>query len=94
VRQHRPALVVSTAELEQLHGLLWVAMITAAENRRWPDDVAIGDLKMAGLPIPSIIRPSKLATVEAAQAERRGTIQPSARRHVASALARYLPRTA
>ena len=32
-RQYRPALVVSKAELEARHGLLWVVMITSAENR-------------------------------------------------------------
>ena len=55
-RQWRPALVVSTARLQDLHGLLWVVMITSAENRGWPDDVPVADLKMAGLPVPSLIR--------------------------------------
>jgi mRNA interferase MazF len=33
--QRRPALVVSTGGIEAAHGLLWVVMITSAENRGW-----------------------------------------------------------
>ena len=32
-RQSRPAVVVSIAQLQELRGLLWVVMITSAENR-------------------------------------------------------------
>ena len=32
-RQSRPTVVVSTAQRQDLHGLLWVVMITSAENR-------------------------------------------------------------
>jgi mRNA-degrading endonuclease toxin of MazEF toxin-antitoxin module len=39
-RQSRPALVVSTGGIEAAHGLLWVVMITSAENRGWPGDVS------------------------------------------------------
>ncbi|MFN3400464.1 MAG: type II toxin-antitoxin system PemK/MazF family toxin [Ferrovibrio sp.] len=40
-RQHRPALVVSAPGLEESHGLLWVSMITSAENRAWPSDSSL-----------------------------------------------------
>ncbi len=73
-RQSRPALVVSTARLEELHGLLWVVMITSAENRGWPDDVPVTNLKMAGLPSPSLIRSAKIATIEAADALKLGQV--------------------
>ena len=73
-RQSRPALVVSTARLKDLHGLLWVVMITSAENRGWPDDVPVSNLKMAGLPSPSLIRSAKLATIEAADALKLGQV--------------------
>ena len=53
-RQSRPAVVISTAQLQELHGLLWVVMITSAENRGWPDDVPVANLKLAGLPVPSL----------------------------------------
>ncbi|MDZ4379964.1 MAG: type II toxin-antitoxin system PemK/MazF family toxin [Parvibaculum sp.] len=73
-RQHRPALVVSTGGIEDRHGLLWVAMITSAENRGWNGDVSIDDLKRAGLPVASIVRPAKLATIEAEDATKLGTL--------------------
>lgn len=73
-RQSRPALVVSGGGIEDAHGLLWVVMITSAENRGWPGDVAIGDLAAAGLPVASLIRTAKIATIDAADASRLGRI--------------------
>jgi mRNA interferase MazF len=74
VRQRRPALVIAAGDLEEAHGLLWLAMITSAANRAWPGDLAISDLAVAGLPAPSIVRPAKLATVEARDTERLGML--------------------
>ena len=76
-RQSRPALVVSSGKLEELHGLLWVVMITSAQNRAWSKDVTVSNLKRAGLPSPSVIRSVKIATIEAADASRIGSISPS-----------------
>ena len=73
-RQSRPAVVVSTAQLQDLHGLLWVVMITSAENRGWPDDVPVADLKLAGLPVPSVICSTKIATIDAADASKLGRV--------------------
>jgi len=73
-RQSRQALVVSLPSLEADHGLVWVVMITSAENRGWPGDVAITDLARAGLPAPSVIRPTKLATIDASDASRLGAV--------------------
>ena len=89
-RQYRPALVVSTANLEELHGLLWVVMITSAENRGWPGDVAVSNLAAAGLPVPSVIRTAKIATIEASDAMRLGRIAPALFRQVAGRLAQEL----
>lgn len=75
-RQHRPALIVSCKELGEGPPLLWVAMITSAENRSWADDVPVDDLQTAGLPAPSIVRPCKIATIEVRHAERLGQIAP------------------
>lgn len=75
-RQHRPALVVSAGGIEDRHGLLWVTMITSAENRGWIGDVPVQDLKRAGLPVASIIRTAKLATIEAEDATRLGMLKP------------------
>jgi mRNA interferase MazF len=68
-RQRRPAFVVSNGGIGEGEGLLWVAMITSAENRAWTQDVDIPDHLQAGLPAPSVVRPVKLATVEARDVE-------------------------
>ena len=73
-RQSRPAVVVSTAQLQDLHGLLWVVMITSAENRGWPDDVPVANLKLAGLPAPSVIRSAKIAMIDASDASKLGRV--------------------
>jgi len=87
VRQHRPALVVAAADLQTRHGLLWLVMITSVENRGWPGDVTISDLAAAGLPAASIVRPAKIATIEARDAERLGALPASDRTPVAIYLA-------
>jgi mRNA interferase MazF len=79
VRQRRPALVIGADELQTAHGLLWLAMITSAEHRGWPGDVLISDLDGAGLPAPSIVRPAKIATIEARDAGRLGILPPTDR---------------
>ncbi len=67
-RHHRPALVISRP-VGPADSLLWTLMITAAENEGWPGDVVItGSQDVTGLPIPSIVRTAKVATVEAAAA--------------------------
>jgi mRNA interferase MazF len=86
VRQRRPALVVAAGEIEATHGLLWLVMITSAENRGWPGDVGISDLRAAGLPAPSIVRPVKIATVDARDPQRVGTLPHAEREAVASCL--------
>jgi mRNA interferase MazF len=86
VRQRRPALVIAAGQLEAAHGLLWLAMITSAANRGWAGDVPISDLGMAGLPVQSIVRPAKIATIEARDAERLGALPVGDR----PAVARYL----
>ena len=89
-RQSRPALVVSAGGIEDAHGLLWVVMITSAENRGWPGDVAVNNLAAAGLPVPSVIRTAKIATIEASDAARLGKIPPALFRQVARRLGQEL----
>ncbi len=72
--QHRPALVISNGPLGEENRLLWVAMITSAENRPWPGDCPIPDHAAAHLPIPSVIRTAKLATIEVRDAQVVGSI--------------------
>lgn len=80
VRQRRPALVLAAEKLEDEHGLLWVLMITSAENHRWSEDVPISGASKTGLPAPSVVRCAKVATIEAQDAERIGNL-PSRERH-------------
>jgi mRNA interferase MazF len=78
--------VVSAGGVGENAALLWVVMITSAENRSWPDDVQLGDgYREAGLPAPSIVRPSKLATIEARHAEPLGRL---ANTHLAAVMER------
>ena len=86
VRQRRPALVIAAGELESAHGLLWLAMVTSAANRGWPGDVVVSDLHAAGLPIASIVRAAKIATIDADDAEKLGVLPTPDR----AAVAQYL----
>lgn len=86
VRRRRPALIIAVGAFEKAPDLLWLAMITSAVNRGWPGDVTISDLTQTGLPIPSIVRPAKLATIEAREAERLGALPMPDR----PAISRYL----
>jgi mRNA interferase MazF len=90
IRQRRPALVVA-AGLGGMQALLWVLMITAAVNPRWPEDVEIVDHQAAGLPIASIVRTAKIATIDARAATRLGTISGHSASRVASLLRQRLP---
>jgi mRNA interferase MazF len=84
IRQRRPPLVIATGQLAADHGLLWLVMITSAENRGWPGDIAISDLDLAGLPAPSIVRPAKIATIEARDTQRLGTLAEADRNMAAT----------
>src|SRR5208337_3763176 len=69
VRQRRPALVIAVLGMQAQLRLLWVLMITSAENRGWPGDVALADLPATGLPAPSLVRTEKVASVDARDAD-------------------------
>ena len=70
----RPALVVSDKMVGPEKNLLWAMMITNALRPDWPGDLIIDDHVSVGLPHPSKIRTAKIATLEAAGAERIGAI--------------------
>lgn len=89
-RQSRPALVVSGEGIEDAHGLLWVVMITSAENRGWAGDVAVNNLSAAGLPVPSVIRTAKIATIQASDAAKLGRVSSALYKQVAASLTRAL----
>jgi mRNA-degrading endonuclease toxin of MazEF toxin-antitoxin module len=88
--KRRPALVISNRKLAA-HGLIWVAMITSADNEPWRSDVAIADLTRAGLPAPSVVRPAKIACVETGRIDRRiGRLDKAQARKVAQRLRGFL----
>jgi len=89
-RQSRPALVVSTGGMEDAHALLWVVMITSAENRAWSGDLPVNNLATAGLPAPSVIRTAKIATIDASDATKLGKISPALMKLVADRLKQVL----
>jgi mRNA interferase MazF len=90
-RQHRPALVVSKGALGAGGSLLWVVMITSAANHGWPGDVSLADGYAAvGLPIPSVVRTTKIATIEVGHAQRIGRLRPQLWDEVAAMLRHHL----
>ena len=87
----RPALIVSTDTLSSKTGKYFLAMITSAQHTRVYGDVLISDLKLAGLPADSIVRPSKIATFEEASFVRRvGTLSVKDRKVVSAQLCELL----
>jgi mRNA interferase MazF len=64
--KRRPGVIVSNRKLHAL-GVVWIVMVTSADNPGWPGDVPIADLKRSGLPAPSIIRPAKIASIDPAR---------------------------
>ncbi len=88
--KRRPALIVSRPSLIQEHGLAWVLMITSAANASWPEDISIDDLQLAGLSKPSVIRPTKLATIETSAAQPLGHVTPAVASRVLMTLCKLL----
>ena len=88
--KRRPALVISNRKLEPF-GLIWVAMITSADNAPWSCDVTVVDLVRAGLPAPSVVRTAKIACIEPARIERRaGRLDKATAKAVAQKLKGFL----
>jgi mRNA interferase MazF len=62
--KRRPALVVSHQDLSDILGRVWVAMITSGPTSLL-GDAQIADYAKVGLPVPSTLRASKIATLDA-----------------------------
>lgn len=87
----RPALIVSTEILGTKTGKYFLAMITSAQHVQSYGDVFISDLKLAGLPAESIVRPSKIATFEEASFVRRiGTLPTEDRKRISTQLRKFI----
>jgi mRNA interferase MazF len=88
--KRRPALVISNRRLAPF-GLIWVAMITSADNAPWSCDVTINDLARTGLPAPSVVRTAKIACIEPTRIERRaGRLDKATAKAVAQKLKGFL----
>jgi mRNA interferase MazF len=88
--KRRPALVISNRKLTPF-GLIWLAMITSADNAPWSCDVAVAEFARAGLPAPSVIRTAKIACIEPARIERRaGRLDRATAKAVAQKLKGFL----
>jgi len=90
IAQRRPALIIAPPRKFGGAGVAWVFMITSAANRRWPGDIDVDDLERAGLPVPSLIRPAKIATVESHILETRGVLAKHQHDDVRRAIHTYL----
>jgi mRNA interferase MazF len=91
VRERRPALVVSSDGIQDAHGLLWVLMITSAQNRGWQGDVTVSELGSAGLSAASVVRTAKIATIESKEAELIGSLCEPDRKTVIDHMIDILP---
>jgi mRNA interferase MazF len=83
----RPALILSShSEFGAESGVALVAMVTSARHSRWPFDVQITDIDIAGLKQPCIVR-MKLGSASLGEVERRiGTLGDPDRNRVKHAL--------
>lgn len=88
--QRRPAVVIASPATPLGETLLWVLMVTSAENRPWPGDVPVSDLAVAGLPVPSVVRVAKIATITQADATVLGSLVAPDRIGVRRAIAAWL----
>jgi mRNA interferase MazF len=89
--KRRPALVISNTKLARF-GVVWVAMITSAENEPWACDIEIVDLQRAGLPIQSVVRPAKVACIDPGRILRRaGRLDRTTARTVSETVRHFLP---
>ncbi len=69
-RKFRPALVVAQFSVTRDITLLWTLMITGANRAKWKGDIDLPDHEVLGLPIASMVRTAKIATIDAREAER------------------------
>jgi mRNA interferase MazF len=70
----RPALVLAVPPAGP-EPLIWTLMITSAANAGWKGDVSLIDRYVeCGLPAPSVIRTSKIATSDATSAQPLGRL--------------------
>ncbi len=93
ILERRPAFVLVDGMGLHRH-LAWVLMITSASNAAGPDDVLIDPIDGAsGLRVPSMVRTSKIATIEAVAGRRIGVASSAVLSEVRRILAERLSPT-
>ncbi|MDQ2084247.1 type II toxin-antitoxin system PemK/MazF family toxin [Xanthobacteraceae bacterium Astr-EGSB] len=86
--RRRHAVVISSRRLDP-YDLVWLAMITSADNEPWSCDVATPD--GAGLPAPPVVRPVKIACVDPSRIARRtGRLDKATARTVSRRLRAFM----
>ena len=89
--KRRPALVLSAETFNDRAGHLVLAMITSRENRGWPLDVELADLKSAGLSHASVVRMKLFTLDERFVLRRAGQLSAADRAAVQRSLKLLLP---
>lgn len=89
----RPAVVLSSPQHVQRTGVCYLAMVTSAANAGWPGDVPVSNVRGAGLPVPSVVRPAKIMTLNASRIVRRlGALPKADQAQVVAAVRVFLAR--
>jgi mRNA interferase MazF len=89
----RPAVVLSSPQHMHGTGVCYLAMVTSAANAGWPGDVPVSNLRGAGLPAPSVVRPAKIMTVNDSRIVRRlGGLPRADQAKVVAAVRMFLAR--
>jgi mRNA interferase MazF len=91
--KRRPALVLSAGQFQDRSGHLVLAMITSRENRGWPLDVELADLRTTGLPHASVVRMKLFTLDERFVLRRAGRLGEADRAAVRRSLDLLLPLT-
>ena len=89
--KRRPALVLSAEPFQDRSGHLVCAMITSKENRGWPLDVELADLRAAGLPHASVVRMKIFTLDERFVLRKAGRLSAADSAAVQRSLRRLLP---
>lgn len=87
VYRRRPCVVIAAIPDT---GLVWVLMITSAENPSWPADEPVDDLDAAGLRAASVVRTAKIATVEVDALKKVGRLDPKTAARVSERVRDFL----
>jgi mRNA interferase MazF len=88
--KRRPSLILSREAFNNSHGHSICAMITTAARSKWPTDVAIENLKLAGLNRPCVVRWKLFTLPNSLILKRAGKLAARDRDNVASVVQEIL----